>query len=135
MTTKIINNFNSLNSEDLSIIEGEGMIGCVAGAAGSPVLRFLTGTSVGTHTLPIVGTIHVGIWGMVRSRSWNGYILWSLVRNLKEQNDPCVFICVCFILASCYQLCVPHHWFITMMDVLGVTGFVVLIYTKKHHYS
>ena len=28
MTTKIINNFNSLNSEDLSII------GCVAGAAG-----------------------------------------------------------------------------------------------------
>lgn len=45
MTTKIINNFNSLNSEDLSIIEGEGVIGCVAGAAGSPVLRFLTGTS------------------------------------------------------------------------------------------
>lgn len=34
MTTKIINNFNSLNSEDLSIIEGEGVIGCVAGAAG-----------------------------------------------------------------------------------------------------
>lgn len=33
MTTKIINNFNSLNSEDLSIIEGEGVIGCVAGAA------------------------------------------------------------------------------------------------------
>ena len=77
----------------------------------------------------------VSIWGMVRSRSWNGCILWSLVRNLKEQNDPCVFICVCFILASCYQLCVPHHWFITMIDVLGVTGFVVLIYTKKHHYS
>ena len=100
MTIKIINNFNSLNSEDLSIIEGEGVIGC----------------------------------GMGRSRSWNGYILWSLVRNLKEQNDPCVFICVCFILASCYQLCVPHHWFITMIDVLGVTGFVVLIYTKKHHY-
>lgn len=35
MTTKIINNFNSLNSEDLSIIEGEGVIGCVAGAAGT----------------------------------------------------------------------------------------------------
>ena len=35
MTTKIINNFNSLNSEDLSIIEGEGVIGCVAGAAGN----------------------------------------------------------------------------------------------------
>ena len=34
MTTKIINNFNSLNSEDLSIIEGEGVIVCVAGAAG-----------------------------------------------------------------------------------------------------
>ncbi|MGO1327870.1 MAG: hypothetical protein ACTMH6_07490, partial [Streptococcus thermophilus] len=34
MTTKIINNFNSLNSEDLSIIEGEGVIGCVAGATG-----------------------------------------------------------------------------------------------------
>mgnify|MGYP006904111250 FL=1 len=98
------------------------------------MLRFLTGISVGTHTLPIVGTIQVGYLGMVRSRSWNGYILWSLVRNLKEQNDPCVFICVCFILASCYQLCVPHHWFITMIDVLGVTGFVVLIYTKKHHY-
>ncbi len=63
MTTKIINNFNSLNSEDLSIIEGEGVIGCVAGAAGSPMLRFLTGTSVGTHTLPIVGTIQVGYLG------------------------------------------------------------------------
>ena len=34
MTTKIINNFNSLNSEDLSFIEVEGVIGCVAGAAG-----------------------------------------------------------------------------------------------------
>ncbi|ELW73555.1 DNA-binding response regulator [Streptococcus thermophilus MTCC 5460] len=63
MTTKIINNFNSLSSEDLSIIEGEGVIGCVAGATGSPVLRFLTGTSVGTHTLPIVGTIQVGYLG------------------------------------------------------------------------
>ncbi len=64
MTTKIINNFNSLNSEDLSIIEGEGVISCVAGATGiSPVLRFLTGTSVGTHTLPIVGTIQVGYLG------------------------------------------------------------------------
>lgn len=31
MTTKITNNFNSLNSEDLSIIEGEGVICCVAG--------------------------------------------------------------------------------------------------------
>lgn len=67
MTTKIINNFNSLNSEDLSIIEGEGVIGCVAGAAGSPVLRFLTGTSVGTHTLPIVGTISGGVFG-----AWSG---------------------------------------------------------------
>ena len=35
MTTQIINNFNSLNSEDLSIIEGGGVIGCVAGTAGS----------------------------------------------------------------------------------------------------
>lgn len=70
---------------------------------------------------------------MVRSRPWNGYILRSLVRNLKKQNDPSVLICVCFILAGCYQLCVPHHWFITMIDVLGVTGFVVLLYTKIHH--
>ena len=63
MTTQIINNFNSLNSEDLSIIEGGGVIGCVAGTAGSAGLGFLTGTSVGTHTLPIVGTIQVGYLG------------------------------------------------------------------------
>lgn len=48
MTTQIINNFNSLNSEDLSIIAGGGVIGCVAGTAGSAGLGFLTGTSVGT---------------------------------------------------------------------------------------
>ena len=40
MTTQIINNFNSLNSEDLSIIEGGGVIGCVAGTAGSAGLDF-----------------------------------------------------------------------------------------------
>ena len=51
--TQIINNFNSLNSEDLSIIEGGGVIGCVAGTAGSAGLGFLTGTSVGTVTFPI----------------------------------------------------------------------------------
>ena len=95
------------------------------------MLRFLTGISVGTHTLPIVGTIQVGYLGHGQEPVLEWLHLWSLVRNLKEQNDPCVFICVCFILASCYQLCVPHHWFITMIDVLGVTGFVVLIYTKN----
>ena len=50
MTTQIINNFNSLNSEDLSIIAGGGVIGCVAGTAGSAGLGCLTGTSVGTVT-------------------------------------------------------------------------------------
>jgi hypothetical protein len=63
MTTKIINNFNSLNSKTFLLLKVRGVIGCVAGAAGSPVLRFLTGTSVGTHTLPIVGTIQVGYLG------------------------------------------------------------------------
>ena len=70
---------------------------------------------------------------MVRNWPWNGYILRSLVRNLKKQNDPSILICVCFILAGCYQLCVPHYWLITMIDVLGVAGFVVLLYTKIHH--
>lgn len=64
MTTQIINNFNSLNSEDLSIIEGGGVIGCVAGSAG---LGFLTGTSVGTVTFPIVGTVSGGAFG-----AWSG---------------------------------------------------------------
>lgn len=67
MTTKIINNFNSVNSEDLPIIEGEGVIGCVAGGAGSSELGFLTGTSVGILTLPIVGTISGGVFG-----AWSG---------------------------------------------------------------
>ena len=63
MTTQIINNFYSLNSEDLSIIEGGGVIGCVAGTAGSAGLGFLTGTSVGTVTFPIVGTVSGGAFG------------------------------------------------------------------------
>lgn len=67
MTTKITNYFNSLNSEDLSIIEGEGVICCVAGASGSSGLGFLTGTSVGTLTLSIVGTISGGVFG-----AWSG---------------------------------------------------------------
>lgn len=65
--TQIINNFNSLNSEDLSIIEGGGVIGCVAGTAGSAGLGFLTGTSVGTVTFPIVGTVSGGAFG-----AWSG---------------------------------------------------------------
>lgn len=67
MTTKITNYFNSLNSEDLSIIEGEGVICCVAGASGSYGLGFLTGTSVETLTLSIVGTISGGVFG-----AWSG---------------------------------------------------------------
>lgn len=67
MTTKIINNFNSLNSEDLSIIQGGGVIGCVVGTAGSAGLGFLTGTSVGTVTFPIVGTVSGGAFG-----AWSG---------------------------------------------------------------
>ena len=67
MTTQIINNFNSLNSEDLSIIEGGGVIGCEAGTAGSAGLGFLTGTSVGTVTFPIVGTVSGGAFG-----AWSG---------------------------------------------------------------
>lgn len=67
MTTKIINNFNSLNSEDLSIIAGGDVIGCVAGTAGYAGLGFLTGTSVGTVAFPIVGTVSGGAFG-----AWSG---------------------------------------------------------------
>lgn len=71
MTTKIINNFNSLNSEDLSIIEGEGVIGCVAGAAGISCAQIFDWniswnpyiTDCWDHSGGVFGTIQVGYLG------------------------------------------------------------------------
>lgn len=67
MTIQTIDKMDMPDSKDLSIIEGGGVIGCVAGTAGSAGLGFLTGTSVGTVTFPIVGTVSGGAFG-----AWSG---------------------------------------------------------------
>lgn len=60
-----LDKFIVLDTEMLATVEGGGIVGCVLGTAGSAGLGFLGGTTSGTFTVPIIGTVSgatVGAW-------------------------------------------------------------------------
>ncbi|WP_159561717.1 Blp family class II bacteriocin [Streptococcus halichoeri] len=66
MNTQIISQFEQLDIELLSAIEGGGWVKCGLGTVGGALTGGVAGAAVGTVTLPIVGTVSgtaAGFWG------------------------------------------------------------------------
>ncbi|BAQ24944.1 bacteriocin class II family protein [Streptococcus troglodytae] len=57
MNTQAFEQFNVMDNEALSTVEGGGMIRCALDTAGSAGLGFVGGMGAGTVTLPVVGTV------------------------------------------------------------------------------
>ncbi|MCB4965671.1 bacteriocin class II family protein [Streptococcus mutans] len=67
MNTQAFEQFNVMDNEVLSTVEGGGMIRCALGTAGSAGLGFVGGMGAGTVTLPVVGTVSGAALG-----GWSG---------------------------------------------------------------
>lgn len=66
MNTQIISQFELLDTELLSTVEGGGWVKCGLGTAGGALTGGVAGGAVGTVTLPILGTVSgaaAGFWG------------------------------------------------------------------------
>ena len=66
MNTKMMEQFEIMDTDVLACIEGGGQIKCGLGVVGGALTGGVAGGAVGTVTLPIIGTVSgaaAGFWG------------------------------------------------------------------------
>ena len=66
MNTKMMEQFEIMDTDVLACIEGGGWIRCGLGVVGGAVTTGIAGSALGTVTLPIIGTVSgatIGFWG------------------------------------------------------------------------
>ena len=66
MNTKMMEQFEIMDTDMLACVEGGGWIKCGLGVVGGALTGGVAGSAVGTVTLPIIGTVSgaaAGFWG------------------------------------------------------------------------
>ena len=135
MNTQAFEQFNVMDNEALSTVEGGGMIRCALGTAGSAGLGFVGGMGAGTVTPP---SRWYSIWSGFRRLVWSSCRCCYFLLNMKNRRSlligslPLLFL----LFMAVKNLFKELSPIIYSINLLGLLGLLVLWFKiNKNHKS